>query len=175
MSRVPVVRFTLLLMLVAALSLSSIKVARANHIFSDVPASAIYHDAAEWLFNRAITLGCATGLYCPNDFVTRAQMALFMNRLGTALTPIFIRFATVGSTILNLDASPFACLTTTDYIPAYPQIAIVHARVSIQPTAALAYQALLIYSTNSGSSWNLISSALSVEARLLIRRVRPPS
>ena len=32
--------------------------------------------------NRGITLGCTATLYCPNDYVTRLQMAAFMYRLG---------------------------------------------------------------------------------------------
>jgi hypothetical protein len=62
--------------------------------FSDVPAGAGYCPSVDWLKNRAITLGCVaasptspTPLYCPNDPVTRAQMAQFMNRMGNALTP----------------------------------------------------------------------------------------
>ena len=36
-----------------------------------------------WLENRGITLGCTSAtLYCPNDFVSRLQMAAFMIRLG---------------------------------------------------------------------------------------------
>jgi hypothetical protein len=55
----------------------------ANHQFSDVPAAASYHDDVEALVNAGVTTGCGGGKYCPNDFVTRAQMAQFLNRLGS--------------------------------------------------------------------------------------------
>lgn len=40
-----------------------------------------------------MTLGCVTidvnhRLYCPNDSVTRKQMAAFLSRLGDALLPL---------------------------------------------------------------------------------------
>ena len=56
--------------------------------FADVLPGDSFCNATEWLYNRAVTLGCALGSYCPSANVTRAQMALFMQRLGTALAPI---------------------------------------------------------------------------------------
>ena len=56
--------------------------------FSDVTTSDIYCGAVEWLKSRAVTLGCTATTYCPNDVVTRASMALFLNRLGTTLSPL---------------------------------------------------------------------------------------
>ena len=57
----------------------------------------------EWIKNRKVTLGCtSTTLYCPNDRVSRLQMAAFMNRLGTALTPLVLR-AEIASGALDLD------------------------------------------------------------------------
>lgn len=49
-------------------------------LFTDVSAG---HWAASWIEQLAveeITAGCAPGLYCPGDPVTRAQMALFLTR-----------------------------------------------------------------------------------------------
>jgi hypothetical protein len=48
--------------------------------FADVPAS---HWAAAWieqLVRDEITAGCASDAYCPDSFVTRAQMAVFLVR-----------------------------------------------------------------------------------------------
>ena len=56
----------------------------------DVPSGASYCPSVQFLKNRAITLGCTATTYCPNDAVTRAQMALFMNRLATSLEPVFV-------------------------------------------------------------------------------------
>lgn len=50
------------------------------------------HFAEDWieaLKNDGITSGCAAGLYCPEDSVTRAQMAIFLLKAkhGSAYTP----------------------------------------------------------------------------------------
>jgi len=34
----------------------------------------------EWVFNKGITKGCTAERYCPNDAVTREQMAIFLDR-----------------------------------------------------------------------------------------------
>ena len=55
--------------------------------FGDVPQSAIFCKEALWLRNALVTLGCGDGSnYCPGESVSRAQMALFMNRLAVAMT-----------------------------------------------------------------------------------------
>ena len=55
--------------------------------FGDVPDGAIFCKEALWLRNALVTLGCGDGSnYCPSESVTRAQMALFMNRLAVAMT-----------------------------------------------------------------------------------------
>jgi Concanavalin A-like lectin/glucanases superfamily len=54
----------------------------ASGIFSDVPITYWAADWIEQLYNEGITTGCATGplRYCPENSVTRAQMAVFMMR-----------------------------------------------------------------------------------------------
>ena len=54
--------------------------------FNDVDVTSGFCPNVEWMRNRAVTLGCTTTLYCPVDYVTRLQMAAFMNRLGTTLS-----------------------------------------------------------------------------------------
>lgn len=49
-------------------------------LFSDVDPSSVYAPFIQRIYNDAVTFGCGTGLYCPNDAVTRASMALFMVR-----------------------------------------------------------------------------------------------
>ena len=50
--------------------------------FSDVPPShPFYYDIQE-VADAGVTTGCGGGKYCPDDNVTRGQMAAFMNRLG---------------------------------------------------------------------------------------------
>jgi hypothetical protein len=52
--------------------------AATGGVFTDVPAD---YWAAPWIEQLAaegITAGCAPGLYCPGDLVTRGQMAVFL-------------------------------------------------------------------------------------------------
>jgi hypothetical protein len=52
----------------------------ATGVFNDVPLG---HWAASWIEQLAaegITSGCSEGMYCPEDSVTRAQMAVFLVR-----------------------------------------------------------------------------------------------
>jgi hypothetical protein len=57
----------------------------ASHIFTDVPDSNTFHTTISNLYGARITTGCAPGLYCPNDPVTRGSMSAFLNRgLGRA-------------------------------------------------------------------------------------------
>lgn len=58
----------------------------ASHVFSDVPTGAYYHDDVEAIFGAGITAGCGSGNYCPNSYVRRGDMAVFLNKLG-ALGP----------------------------------------------------------------------------------------
>ena len=50
--------------------------------FTDVLASDPFCVNIQWMYARAITLGCTANQYCPTQFVRRDQMAAFMNRLG---------------------------------------------------------------------------------------------
>jgi hypothetical protein len=58
--------------------------------FNDVSCPgnpAIFTDFIEQLRADGVTLGCDAGLYCPNDAVTRAQMAIFIERALGNFTP----------------------------------------------------------------------------------------
>ena len=57
-------------------------------VFSDVPGNSPIYAATLWLKQRGITAGCGDGKYCPDDPVTRGQMALFLHRaLAGGSTP----------------------------------------------------------------------------------------
>jgi hypothetical protein len=58
----------------------------ATNAFTDVPNDHTHHNDITWLKDAGVTLGCnppANDRYCPGDFVTRGQMASFMERLAT--------------------------------------------------------------------------------------------
>jgi uncharacterized repeat protein (TIGR03803 family) len=46
--------------------------------FTDVPQAYLYHDRIEDLFRSGVTAGCTPGNFCPEENVTRAQMAVFL-------------------------------------------------------------------------------------------------
>jgi hypothetical protein len=52
----------------------------ATATFNDVPTSSPWFPYVEALVDTNVTGGCAPGLYCPNDPVTRGQMATFLAR-----------------------------------------------------------------------------------------------
>jgi hypothetical protein len=54
--------------------------------FNDVQDSDFFADAVGWMKDNGVTVGCNppdNTRYCPDDFVTRGQMAVFMQRLDT--------------------------------------------------------------------------------------------
>jgi len=78
-------RVTAVVILVAALAAFPLGTA-AIHQFTDVPDANIYHADIDALVDSGVTSGCGGGKYCPAAYVTREQMAAFLNRLG-ALAP----------------------------------------------------------------------------------------
>jgi hypothetical protein len=60
----------------------------ATHTFNDVPDTHTFHADIEWLEASGVTKGCnppANTLFCPDDDVTRGQMAAFMKRFSQYL------------------------------------------------------------------------------------------
>jgi hypothetical protein len=50
----------------------------ATGIFNDVPADNPYAKWIEQLYKEGITGGCGTGNFCPNKYINRAEMAVFL-------------------------------------------------------------------------------------------------
>jgi hypothetical protein len=140
-----------LVVLSAVAVIASTVIVRASHLFSDVPTTAGYHDAVSWLATRAVTLGCGAGLYCPDDNVTRAQMALFMNRLGKTLSPTLVGVTGSGAT-LDLDSPAFLC-QTGPVTPTYPQRAKVDVWFSLRASGLASARVRPYYSTDGGMNW----------------------
>ena len=57
--------------------------------FSDVARSNLFYRFIENVFHHGVTAGCGGDQYCPTDFVTRAQMAVFLLKAehGAAFVP----------------------------------------------------------------------------------------
>ena len=149
--------------------------------FNDVAQNDIFCKNVQWLANRQITLGCDTALYCPNQNVLRSQMALFMNRLGTALTPNLIR---VQDANVNGDYDPplVGCVSDPVVIAAnsFPRQASFHASLmNYNASAAKMVTAAFVYRTDGGAwtptgdyeMWQLLSDG---QARLTMGLVGGP-
>jgi hypothetical protein len=66
-----------------------------------VPASHVFHNDIAWLADHGITKGCnppGNDLYCPNDPVTRGQMAAFLHRFGDISMSTTIAIDQIGFT-----------------------------------------------------------------------------
>ena len=74
----PVTRAQMAVFLLKAEHGSSYTPPKATGVFSDVPIDYWAADWVEQLASEGITGGCGTGIYCPEDSVTRAQMAVFL-------------------------------------------------------------------------------------------------
>jgi hypothetical protein len=132
--------------------------------FTDVLVSSTFCASVQWLKNRAVTTGCTSTLYCPNDNVTRAQMALFMNRLGNALQPVFLHMTQSGAASV-VNAGGVVCQTSDYAVTGYPRVAtpgsvmIYHAA-----PATLQVRARLVYSLDAGTAWQDFGSFYSLAA-----------
>jgi hypothetical protein len=121
--------------------------------FTDVAPSDIFCNSSEWLKNRGVTLGCTSStLYCPTQTVTRAQMSLFMQRLGDALQPV-VSAIQLQPGALDLSVTPVVC-QTTDVAPAnYPRVAIVNWSFAGEATGPLTARGFSQASVNGGVTW----------------------
>jgi hypothetical protein len=124
--------------------------------FADVDSASAFCPSVEWVRNRGVTLGCGGGVYCPNDAVTRLSMAAFLNRLGTALTPVQLRFdAATGA--IDLDANPVVCQTVDQPIAGFPRRVVVDLAFAATAAFDTNVAADLVKSTNGGASWTTLN------------------
>lgn len=127
--------------------------------FNDVDDTSPFCPSVEWIKNRGVTTGCVTPplpAYCPADSVSRLQMAAFMNRLGTALTPLVLR-AELVSGALDLDVSPVVCTTADQAITNFPRRAYVDTSLSGTSPGNVDIALRSVYSINGGASWQPIT------------------
>jgi hypothetical protein len=122
--------------------------------FTDVddadPNTAPFCSSVEWIKNRGVTSGCTSTLYCPQDNVTRLQMAAFMKRLGDRLTAdVLTNTDAVGAVDLDravgVDAAHL-CRVGPVAAATYPRRAIVYAQFS-----GFATGPLQVFGTTSAS------------------------
>ena len=74
--------------------------------FADAPPSNQFYDFIETIARNDVTNGCGSGLYCPSNGVTRAQLAVFLlkSKYGSDYVPP----AATGTVFSDVPASSFA-------------------------------------------------------------------
>jgi hypothetical protein len=126
--------------------------------FTDVQDSDTFCPAVEWLKNRAVTLGCTATGYCPQLDVTRAQMALFMSRLGKALTPVVLYAEQPygNLTVAANNGETMLCITSP-YTPDFARTARLAGQFFAQPAGGPAWlQGRFKFTTNDGGTWQFV-------------------
>jgi hypothetical protein len=125
--------------------------------FDDVDSIDPFCRYVDWIKNRSVTLGCTASGYCPSENVTRLQMAAFMNRLGTALTPHEIKVqAAPGG--LDLDTNVVTCQSAPFVVTAFPRTAYLDLAFAGHAPAAVDLAADLVVSLDNGGSWTLLTA-----------------
>jgi hypothetical protein len=132
--------------------------------FTDVDDSSEFCTNVEWLTNRGITIGCTSvAQFCPIDNVTRLTMAVFLKRLGNALTP---RNVTSFDTDvdLDIDANPRIC-STIDYPAFSPQMAHGVAVVGAGHPDGVEFAVEIVESIDAGTTWTAVTPLHAVTAK----------
>ena len=129
--------------------------------FTDVQDTDLFCTAVEWIRNRGVTVGCtSTSVYCPGSSVTRASMALFLNRLGTALTPR-LEFVEAALGVVDPDVDVPLCATLQIASAAYPRQALVSVAFAGQSTGDVGYATRPLVSTDNGATWSALTAPAS--------------
>ncbi len=74
--------FIALLSAALLLALVPAVVSAGTSDFDDVPPTNVFYNDISWMADAGVTKGCSDTRFCPDDFVTREQMAAFMHRLA---------------------------------------------------------------------------------------------
>lgn len=133
--------------------------------FTDVLVSDSYCPAVDWLKNRGITTGCTATGYCPGNNVNRAQMALFMNRLGKALTPRLVGVQQGTGAARNIAPGQFTtvCQTQASALPAVNYAQHLRARGTISANLTGSAVGLAPYlSLNGGAFASIVGTEMLI-------------
>jgi glucose/arabinose dehydrogenase len=126
--------------------------------FADVPGASIFCDSVEWMANRAVTFGCTATNFCPDANITRASMALFINRLGLVLTPA-PWFVDAQTGALDPDANPVICATAPMPPANYPRTALASAAFSGLGAGEMILAPTLVMSLDAGNTWGPVNAS----------------
>ena len=127
--------------------------------FTDVEDSHGFCANVEWIKNRSVTAGCTSAtLFCPGNPVTRLQMAAFMNRLGTALTPLHLPVE-LSPGAIDLDLNLVVCQTPDLVVDDFPRRAYLDATVNARGPTDVSVGADVVMSSNAGVNWTALNGA----------------
>ena len=127
--------------------------------FDDIAQSDAICSNAEWLKNRGVTLGCTANLYCPLESVSRAQMALFMNRLAIALVPS-VNLTEEQNDNVDLDLFTYHCVTPAYVITDFARQIVLIGHVTALLNAAAAFTVTIAHNTTgSGTVFPLLTTS----------------
>ncbi|MDX2344608.1 MAG: S-layer homology domain-containing protein [Acidimicrobiia bacterium] len=153
--------------------MAPVAVIAAGGTFVDDDTS-IFEGDIEWMAANGITSGCGPDTYCPEDNVTRGQMAAFMKRLATkkvvdAATAVTADSATTAADSALLDGLDSTDLLTTasgqtfDWFDAGPNIDLGSTPIAVLETTinAVASGALLV--SGAGSYGNSTSAGQFIQ------------
>jgi hypothetical protein len=127
----------------------------AAHSFDDVPDSNQFHDAIGWMQENGITIGCnppANTQYCPEDSVSRQQMAAFMFRLAQTQGSAGVGVTDPADTV-TVSGTTYVELATLDATPASEANVTLNGHVTLAKPAATAgsYQVIVARDSCTGT------------------------
>ncbi len=124
--------------------------------FTDVLSTDSFCTNVEWIKNRQITLGCFGTLYCPNDTVTRAQMALFMNRLADKIIeqPVTVNLLPGALALTGLAVDNAICSTSVIPAALYPRTIVVTEHATFKMVSAIGSIGVHVIYTLDGNTTN---------------------
>lgn len=130
-------RVSMLTVLALVLTTGIATTAIASHVFTDVPDDNQFHGSISWLADNEVTVGCnppANDEFCPEDNVSREQMASFMRRyaqtLGMAADEVTDTADTVAITAADLTE-----VATIEVAPKAEANVSLNAHVTMEATA----------------------------------------
>ena len=135
--------------------------------FSDVLAASSSCSSVEWLKNRQVTLGCGGSLYCADGFVTRLQMALFMQRLADAVVQLPVATgASPGNATLTPAASANVHCATTVALVGWPRAIAINGHASFRFASGGGNVGMQLLYTDDGNTqnWKVVPSAQAMVA-----------
>ncbi len=135
---------------------------------TDVDDSSPFCPNVQWLKNREITLGCDINVYCPNEPVTRAAMALFLRRFGNVLNTHVGVASPTPIPSLNPTSTPVRICEAPSGLPPIPWPLGAHGYAIVEAYGGIngpvEFFGQFVESSDNGVTWTIVSPRQSVSA-----------